>query len=199
MMRWSRTSRHFLMSIVRMQSSNVTTPKVVPLKESNKPNEQHSIVAAAFASLKEIDETKSKNASFYIINNKIDNATSVDELLAISEAELISKQHALKVNKCLGKLIYCCSVDFNGFIYIFYLKAVSILAEWASSGKVKLFEFESNPKFLKLCRMLGKENSKVKDNLFSDLSTVLGITGDDEAAKLISSISLPQMVKVNNS
>jgi hypothetical protein len=45
--------------------------------------------------------------------------------------------------------------------------------------------------------MLGKENTKEKEYLFSDLSTVLGITGDDEAAKLISSISLPQMVKVN--
>lgn len=44
--------------------------------------------------------------------------------------------------------------------------------------------------------MLGKENGKGKNSLFSDLSTVLGITGDDEAAKLISSISLPQMVKV---
>jgi hypothetical protein len=45
--------------------------------------------------------------------------------------------------------------------------------------------------------MLGKDSSKGKNNLFSDLSTVLGITGDDEAAKLISSISLSQMVKVN--
>jgi len=85
------------MSVVRMQSSNITTTKLVCLNESNKPNE-HNIVAAAFASLKEIDETKSKNSSFYIINNKIDNATSVKELLAISEMELISKQHALKVN-----------------------------------------------------------------------------------------------------
>lgn len=44
--------------------------------------------------------------------------------------------------------------------------------------------------------MLGQDSSKGKNNSFSDLSTVLGITGDDEAAKLISSISLPQMVKV---
>jgi len=96
-MRWPRMSRHLLMSVVRMQSSNITTTKLVCSNESNKPNE-HSIVAAAFASLKEIDEAKSKNSSFYIINNKIDNATSVEELLAISEIELISKQHALKVN-----------------------------------------------------------------------------------------------------
>lgn len=71
------------------------------------------------------------------------------------------------------------------------------MADWASSGQVKLSEFEVDPRFLKLCRMLGKENTKGKENLFGDLSTVLGITGDDEAAKLISSISLPQMVKVN--
>jgi len=75
---------------------------------------------------------------------------------------------------------------------------VSTLADWASTSRVKLSEFEADPRFLKLCRMLGKENLNGKNNLFSDLSTVLGITGDDEAAKLISSISLPQMVKVNN-
>lgn len=74
---------------------------------------------------------------------------------------------------------------------------MSILADWASSGKVKLMEFEADSRFLKLCRMLGKGEKKAKENLFSDLSTVLGITGDDEAAKLISTISLPQMIKVN--
>lgn len=74
---------------------------------------------------------------------------------------------------------------------------MSTLADWASSGKVQLIEFELDSRFLKLCRMLGREK-KTKENLFSDLSTVLGITGDDEAAKLISTISLPQMVKVNH-
>lgn len=69
------------------------------------------------------------------------------------------------------------------------------MADWASSSRVKLSEFERDPRFLKLCEMLGKDD-KGKQSLFSDLSTVLGITGDDEAAKLISSISLSQMVKV---
>lgn len=82
------------------------------------------------------------------------------------------------------------------FLICFLLQAVSTLADWASTGRVQLSEFETDPRFLKLCRMLGKENGKGKNSLFSDLSTVLGITGDDEAAKLISSISLPQMVKV---
>lgn len=96
MMRWSKTSRHFL-SIVRMQSSSITTAKLINVEKSNKPNE-HNIVAAAFKSLKEIDDAKSKSSSFYIINNKIDNATTVEEILAVSEIGLISKQHALKVN-----------------------------------------------------------------------------------------------------
>lgn len=95
MMRWSRIPRHFMMPVVRMQSSSITTSKLVHHEESKSSN---SIVAAAFASLKEIDKVKSKNSSYHIINNKIDNATTVEELLSISEMEHISKQHALKVN-----------------------------------------------------------------------------------------------------
>lgn len=95
MMRWSRTSK-LLLSIVRMQSSSITTTKTVRLEKSNKPNE-HSVVSAAFESLKEIDNAKTKNSSFYIINNKLDNATTVEEILTITDVGLISKQHALKV------------------------------------------------------------------------------------------------------
>lgn len=95
MMRWSRTSK-LLLSIVRMQSSSITTTKQVQFEKSNKANE-HSIVAAAFESLKEIDNAKTKNSSFYIINNKLDNATTIEEILTVSDIGLISKQHALKV------------------------------------------------------------------------------------------------------
>lgn len=99
------------------------------------------------------------------------------------------------------KYLYFQKTLYTLFILIFnnFLQAVSILADWASSGKVKLMEFEVDSRFLKLCRMLGKGEKKTKENLFSDLSTVLGITGDDEAAKLISTISLPQMIKVIHS
>lgn len=86
--------RHF-MSVVRMQSSSITTTKLLRLDESKASN---NIVAAAFESLKEIDNDKSRKSSFYIINNTIDNATTVEEILAISEIGLVSKQHALKVN-----------------------------------------------------------------------------------------------------
>lgn len=94
-----------MLSVVRMQSSSLTTSKLVHVNESNKPNEQN-IVAAAFASLKEINDTKSKSSSFYIINNKIDNATTVKELLEICNTGIISKQHALKVNYFYYNLYY---------------------------------------------------------------------------------------------
>lgn len=80
---------------------------------------------------------------------------------------------------------------------------VSILADWSSINRVNLSEFENDSRFIKLCRILGrsvvnKPSVTKKTNGFrtDDLTTVLGVTGDDEAAKLIGSISLPQMVKV---
>jgi hypothetical protein len=95
------------------------------------------------------------------------------------------------------------------------LKIVSILAEWSSIGRVKLDEFENDARFTKLCRMLGravmnKKNTNGNNNSNSsnnsvnkitgfrtaDMDTVLGVTGDDEAAKLVASITLDQMVKV---
>lgn len=87
------------------------------------------------------------------------------------------------------------------------LKIVSILSDWSSINKAKLTDFENDPRFIKLCRILGRSVGKASMNngngskkitgfRTDDLNTVLGVTGDDEAAKLIASISLPQMVKV---
>lgn len=74
-----------------------------------------------------------------------------------------------------------------------------MLADWTSNGKVTLPEFESDPRFIRLCRVLTK-NTSIKNKALSsrseDLSTILSVTADDEAAKLVSSITLPQMVKV---
>lgn len=84
---------------------------------------------------------------------------------------------------------------------------------------MNLNEFENDARFTKLCRILGRSvpntaassatssTGKIDVNLgrptkrvngfrTEDLNTVLGVTGDDEAAKLVSSITLPQMVKV---
>lgn len=87
---------------------------------------------------------------------------------------------------------------------------VSILAEWSTISRAKLSEFENDPRFIKLCRQLGrtvaKTNSTGAGNIGNynkisgfrtdDLNTVMGIAGDDEAAKLIASISVSQMIRV---
>lgn len=78
-------------------------------------------------------------------------------------------------------------------------------------------DFENDSRFNKLCRLLGRavtNKSGVNNTLHvdsnaksrnekkisgihtEDLNVVLGVTGDDEAAKLVATITLPQMVKV---
>lgn len=72
---------------------------------------------------------------------------------------------------------------------------------------MQLSDFENDARFIKLCRLLGravpKQNgqsvanqSKIAGFRTDDLNTVIGVAGDDEAAKLIASISIPQMIKV---
>lgn len=88
---------------------------------------------------------------------------------------------------------------------------MSILAEWTSIDRANLSEFENDVRFTKLCRMLGRAvkngtngtssnppsvNKRIENIRNSDLDTVLGVTGDDEAAKLVASITIEQMVKV---
>lgn len=60
-------------------------------------------------------------------------------------------------------------------------------------------DFETDPRFLKLCRVLAKGINPKANKLelrSEDLSTILTVTADDEAAKLVESITLSQMVKV---
>lgn len=163
-------------------------------------------MAAVFETLK--DETTATNRRVVIpppsggrtattlTDERISKAQTVDHLLKIADSNAaLTRRHALRI--------------------------VSILAEWTSTNRVKLSEFENDNRFLRLCRLLGKNvmsteggdmaqtsnasNTVVKSNTFSsnsnsfraeDLNTVLSVAGDDEAAKLIASISLPQMVKV---
>ncbi|XP_018570435.1 protein TBRG4 isoform X2 [Anoplophora glabripennis] len=132
-----------------------------------------AMVAAAFASLQSEHPLPDIKTPF--TDERITKATSIDEILSISEGTGVSRRHALKV--------------------------VSVLADWSTSGKVKLADFDSDPRFIKLCRILtkGAVNSKNRNSVSSrseDLSTILSVTADDEAAKLVGSITLPQMVKV---
>ncbi|XP_075976149.1 FAST kinase domain-containing protein 4 isoform X2 [Anticarsia gemmatalis] len=153
----------------------------VPKEESG---EDRGLVAAAFASLTNLDtnppEDKKKPSPKSVkysraqqIDGQIQKAVDLNSLLVVAENPVVSRRHALKM--------------------------VSILSDWATSNKVKLSDFEKDPRFLKLCRILARSSTVQAMSsltMAEDLSTVLGITGDDEAARLITNLTLPQMVKV---
>ncbi|XP_055385129.1 FAST kinase domain-containing protein 4 [Condylostylus longicornis] len=187
MLRFSLRALNPLQNVVR-RTASMTAPanSTTELGEGgNERKARGSMVAAAFASLKEEqvlnNDTSEKTDS---VTEKIINAKTVNGLLGVTETQTsLSRKHALKV--------------------------VSILAEWSSINRVKLNEFENDPRFLKVCRVLGRtvnqknngnnnvnQNKRASGFRTDDLNMVLGVTGDDEAAKLIASISPSQMVKV---
>jgi hypothetical protein len=83
------------------------------------------------------------------------------------------------------------------------LRIVSQLADWTTSGRAKLSDFEADTRFVKLCRLLGRglpqgsQSFEKEASGIGDLAVVLGVTGDDEAAKLVAGVSLNQMIRVS--
>lgn len=144
-----------------------------PENQSSSPSKEDpsKLVAAAFASLKEISlqSKKGPKLTYAILDAKIAKARDVNTLLGVVENDFISRPSAFKI--------------------------VSILSDWANSGRVKLSDFETDPRFITVCSLLSRKGNED----VGDLSLVLGITGDDQAAKLVSSISVTQMVKVMSS
>lgn len=146
------------------------------------------MIAAAFESLQakddELPTDTADKSKLDEIDERIVNAKTVLGLLSVAENSTgMTRKHALKI--------------------------VSILAEWSSINRAKLSEFENDSRFIKLCRQLGRtvktnpgsmggggNNNKISGFRTDDLNTVMGIAGDDEAAKLIASISVSQMIRV---
>ncbi|KAF9823677.1 hypothetical protein SFRURICE_013158 [Spodoptera frugiperda] len=160
-------------------STNTSDKRIEQLTGDDKDNS--GLVAAAFASLQDIDTPivkkpspkSAKTSRLAHLDGLISQATDLSTLLVVAENPVVSRRHALKM--------------------------VSILSEWTSSNKVKLTDFEKDPRFLKLCRILARSTTSQTIGsltMAEDLSTVLGITGDDEAARLITNLTLPQMIKV---
>lgn len=172
-----------------VQSVTKTNVIVEPRRKIRNAN-NNNIVAAAFASLK-LSNSCAEEIATPKTDSRITKASSVNELLSLSEGNGTSRRHALQVKL---DLIVCHFISCNFF------KVVSILADWSATGKIKLSDFETDPRFLKLCKVLtrgsfnlNKEKLKTKSE---DLHTILNVTAEDEAAKLIDGITLPQMVKV---
>ncbi|XP_050499186.1 FAST kinase domain-containing protein 4 [Diabrotica virgifera virgifera] len=161
----------------QLKKTNTESEDVSEKAENRKrlvraPQPHKSMVAAAFASLN--SEEVNSAIKTPQTDGKLSKATNIEELLSVSEGTGVSRRHALKV--------------------------VSILSEWSSTGKVTISEFENDPRFIKLCHILTKSNISIKNiktnSRSEDLSTVLSVTADDEAAKMVANITLPQMVKV---
>uniref|UniRef100_A0A182MIC2 FAST kinase leucine-rich domain-containing protein n=1 Tax=Anopheles culicifacies TaxID=139723 RepID=A0A182MIC2_9DIPT len=155
---------------------------------------KNPIVAAAFASLRN-DETGKEDGATRATSGDTKQDVQVDEMIlkANTVSELLAVADMTKVNRKQA------------------LKIVSILAEWSSIKKVNLSDFESDTRFVELCSLLGRTGgqrmtgsnrtapAKTSELQGDDLQTVLGITANDEAAKLIAGLTLPQMIKVMSS
>lgn len=135
-------------------------------------------MAAAFESLKDENQNTPAPSSSINIEEAIVKAKSVNTLLSLQEKSHLERKHALKI--------------------------VSKLAEWSSEKKINMSDFETDQRFIKICSALGRPITKSqrqnpqlhKKTFTSELNTVLGVAGDDEAARLIGGLTLPQMVKV---
>ncbi|BES96095.1 FAST kinase-like protein, subdomain 1 [Nesidiocoris tenuis] len=128
------------------------------------------LVSAAFASLKQTQQAPRTS-----LDDQIMTAKDPETLLSMSESSTLNKKQILRI--------------------------VTTLAEWSVSGQADVSKYESDPRFVSLCQMLGRTPKRSSPTLANvnktgDLSLVLNVTGDDEAAKLISTITLPQMIKV---
>ncbi|XP_014280200.1 FAST kinase domain-containing protein 4 isoform X2 [Halyomorpha halys] len=132
-----------------------------------------NLVKKAFSNLKHNQPHLGTRSN---IEELIKEAKTPDDLLQISEKNYITRGEALKI--------------------------VSVLSEWSLKGRVDS-NFESDPRFNSLCKLLGRnpKNRVHSKTTFQneDLSFVLRVTGEDEAAKIIDGLGLPQMIKVLSS
>lgn len=164
-------------TLVARQEKHTHESSTLESKLKDVKGRKHNMVAAAFASLKSVEAPPRKRPS--LLDEAIIAAGSVESLLSIAEEQHVSRRHALRI--------------------------VSQLADWTTSGRAKLADFEADNRFVKLCRLLGRglphgsQNFEKEAAGFGDLAVVLGVTGDDEAAKLVAGISLDQMIRVSES
>lgn len=111
------------------------------------------------------------------IDELIQKADSLNELLMIVDKPSANRTHALKI--------------------------VSTLAEWSATGRIKPEEFENNARFARVCQILTPSNRRTdtaqKSNrklVSKDLELVLNVAGEEESAKIIQNLPVAQMIKL---
>lgn len=132
-----------------------------------------SLVKKAFSNLKHNQPHLGSRSN---IEEIIKEAKTPEELLQIVEKNYLTREEALKI--------------------------VATLSEWSLKGRVDS-SFESDSRFNLLCKLLGRNSNNRAYSKTAvqneDLSFVLRVTGEDEAAKIIDGLGLPQMIKVLSS
>lgn len=162
--------------VQNLSSSDEAGTSLGAVEDSLSGKGKSRLVAAAFASLGHVDTSGAvENPS---LDDKIKTAKTVDELLSLMDNQIISKGHAFKV--------------------------FSILSTWTSQKKIEISELETDIRFLKLCKFLNKSVSKhlqaaKGDKVAGGPNIVTEVTNEDVAAKLSSTLELPQLVKVLHS
>ncbi|GLH05124.1 Uncharacterized protein GBIM_10735 [Gryllus bimaculatus] len=173
-------------SPISPQQFNVTTLKSEE-KNAEESDSTHSSLKSGTSKHNTINGKKQKislvTAAFNSLHNQkatnveesLQSAKTVEDVLSASETQTFSQYQALQ--------------------------ALSVLAEWTTQKKIKMHEFESDPRFVNLCKLIGPKPPKNVNNItdLGDLGVVLSVTGEDQAAKMISGISFLQKIRVLSS
>lgn len=128
----------------------------------------------------QIPKIKAKLDKTISLAGRIANAKTVSDLLQMSERNL-NQQNAMAI--------------------------VTKLSTMTVSKEADVKDFESDYRFLKICKILSRLDSAkdTKSIIYkeqqksAELDMVLSIAGDDEASRIVESLSLPQKVKVFSS
>lgn len=160
-----------IQEVANISSTTVESaaPSIQTKKE--KGNIRSNLITNAFATLQH-NQPQSKITN--PLDENIKAAKTSEELLTLSQNSVLTKRQAMKI--------------------------VTTLSEWSLNGKGGNSDFESDPRFISLCQMLTKSSGRLQETeKEGDLSVVLGIMGEDEATKMVKSITIPQMIRVLSS
>ncbi|XP_046435074.1 FAST kinase domain-containing protein 4 isoform X1 [Neodiprion virginianus] len=160
-------------SIVDKQPKKPVQQQTSTKQSKPKLKSENKLVEAAFAAILNDTKTVADRSSKSSIRKDISEANTIDKLLSIAGNEKISQRDGLNI--------------------------MSILSEWINAKTITPADFEKDPRFLSLCKQLAgqaEQSTISKPHEHGDLKTVLSLAGDDEAAKLISTLSLAQMTQV---
>ncbi|XP_008204920.1 FAST kinase domain-containing protein 4 isoform X1 [Nasonia vitripennis] len=183
---WWITAQHLLSA-----SSMSTIPNPVedstkhekfvktPIKQrtaQKKINVDGSLITAAFKSLLEPPDKKEEiTENITKLNDRINAATTVDEVLSTVENPEFNSQNAYSV--------------------------VYVLCNWVTAGKIKMDEIQTDKRYLKICSMLGiKTNTAVvnrkQDEDDNYNSAVYGLLQTEKTKKQIERFNVYEIITV---